>query len=94
MTTTHLSAVAYGAPRTIAPRLEGTAVASAAAAAVAESVAAATVQHRWWTASFFAALGHVHWGVHWALPEAHTARPRREGSYFEAGRMSRMMDHL
>lgn len=55
------------------------------------SVPAAVVSRRHWPrARLLTAVGHIHI----ALPEARPHRPRCEGSYFEAARMSRAMEHL
>ena len=54
------------------------------------SVPPATTHRHWPGAAFITAIGHIHIG----LPEPRPIYPRREASYFEAGRMSRLMEHL
>jgi hypothetical protein len=49
-----------------------------------------TTHHRRLGTKLFTAIGRIHIGV----PEPRTHYPRRECSYFEAGRMSREMEHL
>jgi hypothetical protein len=57
--------------------------------AVALGAPAAAHRH-WQEARFIAAVRHIHV----ALPERHPVYPRRDGSYFEDARMSRLMEHL
>jgi hypothetical protein len=44
----------------------------------------------WPGAAFITAIGHIHI----RLPEPRPIYPRCEASYFETGRMSRLMEHL
>ena len=49
------------------------------------------VTHRHWPgAAFITAIGHIHI----RLPEPRPSYPPHEASYFEAGEMSRLMEHL
>jgi hypothetical protein len=49
------------------------------------------VTHRHWPgAGFITAIGHIHI----RLPEPRSSYPPHEASYFEAGEMSRLMEHL
>jgi hypothetical protein len=49
------------------------------------------VAHRHWPgAAFVTAIGHIHI----RLPEPRPSYPPHEASYFEAGEMSRLMEHL
>jgi hypothetical protein len=62
---------------------------------VVTTAAAALVRpaptHRHWPGTtLFAAIRHIHI----ALPEPRPIYPRREASYFDSARMSRLMDHL
>lgn len=50
----------------------------------------ATTHHRWTGTKFFAAIRHIHI----ALPEPRPIYSQREASYFDAARMSRLLDHL
>lgn len=56
----------------------------------AMSAPAPARHHRWLGATLIAAIGHIRV----RLPERRPIYPRREGSYFEAARMSRAMDRL
>jgi hypothetical protein len=58
--------------------------------AAAISVPPATTHRHWPGAAFITAIGHVRI----RLPEPRRIDQRREASYFEAGRMSRLMEHL
>lgn len=58
--------------------------------AAAASVAPAVTRRHWPGASLIAAIGRIHL----ALPEPRPHYPRREASYFEGARMSRLMDRL
>lgn len=58
--------------------------------AVAASVSPATTRRHWSGAALITAIGHIHL----RLPEPRPIYPRREASYFEGARMSRMMEHL
>jgi hypothetical protein len=58
--------------------------------AAAVSVPPAMTHRRWPGAAFITAIGHIHI----RLPEPRGIYPRREASYFEAGRMSRLVEHL
>ncbi len=58
--------------------------------AAAVSVPPATTHHHWPGAALITAIGHIHI----RLPEPRPIYPRRETDYFEAGRMSRLMEHL
>jgi hypothetical protein len=58
--------------------------------AAALSVPPATTHHHWPGTGFITAIGHIHI----QLPEPRPIYPRREASYFDAARMSRMMEHL
>lgn len=58
--------------------------------AVAASVSPATTRRHWSDAALITAIGHIHL----RLPEPRPIYTRREASYFEGGRMSRMMEHL
>lgn len=58
--------------------------------AVAASVSPATTRRHWSGAALITAIGHIHL----RLPEPRPIYPRREASYFDRGRMSRMMEHL
>ncbi len=49
------------------------------------------ITHRHWTGStWFAAIRHIHI----ALPEPRPIYPRREATYLDTARMSRLMGHL
>ncbi|OMB97424.1 hypothetical protein A5732_07210 [Mycobacterium colombiense] len=49
------------------------------------------IAHRHWTgATLLTSIRHIHL----RLPEPHVVYPRREASYLEGPRMSRMMEHL
>jgi hypothetical protein len=54
--------------------------------------APSAVTHRHWAgaAAFITAVGHIHI----RLPEPRSSYPPHEASYFEAGEMSRLMEHL
>lgn len=58
--------------------------------AAALSVAPATTHRHWPSAALITAIEHIHI----RLPEPRPIYPRREGNYFEAGRVSRLMEHL
>jgi len=58
--------------------------------AAALSVLPPTTHRHWPGAAVITAIGHTHI----RLPEPRPIYPRREASYFEAGRMSRLMEHL
>ena len=58
--------------------------------AVAASVSPATTRRHWSGAALIAAIGHIHL----RLPEPRPIYPRREASYFDHGRMSRMIERL
>jgi hypothetical protein len=58
--------------------------------AVAASLSPATTRRHWPGAALATAIGHIHL----RLPEPRPLYPGREASYFESGRMSRMMEHL
>ncbi len=58
--------------------------------AAAVSVTPATTHHHWPGAALMTAIGHIHI----RLPEPRPIYSRREASYFEAARMSRLMEHL
>ncbi len=58
--------------------------------AVAASVSPATTHRHWPGAPLTTAIGHIHL----RLPEPRPMYPGHEASYFEDGRMSRMMEHL
>ena len=50
-----------------------------------------SVTHRHWPGgAFITAIGHIHI----RLPEPRPSYPPHEASYFEAGEMSRLMEHL
>jgi hypothetical protein len=51
---------------------------------------ATTVHHRSVVATLLGAISHIHV----KLPEPHPIYPRRGANYFEAARMSRLMEHL
>jgi hypothetical protein len=104
----HLLPKSHAIPDSFAPVVEATDCAASAerpaaapvviteqevlfSTAAAVSVPAAVVSHRHWPgAAFFSAVGHIRL----RLPEARPHCPRCEGSYFEAARMSRAMEHL
>lgn len=51
----------------------------------------AAVAHRHWPGpAFITAIGHIHI----RLPEPRPSYPTHEASYYEAGEMSRLMEHL
>jgi|GEM_PF-4144038 len=50
----------------------------------------AATHRRWPGAAFITAVGHIHI----QLPELRPSYPPHEASYFEAGEMSRLMEHL
>jgi hypothetical protein len=52
--------------------------------------APSAVTHHWPAAAFIKAIGHIHI----RLPEPRSSYPSHEASYFEAGEMSRLMEHL
>ena len=53
--------------------------------------APSAVTHRHWPgAAFITAIGHIHI----RLPEPRPSYPPHEASYFEAGEMSRLVEHL
>jgi hypothetical protein len=58
--------------------------------AVAASLSPATTRRHWSGAAMITAIGHLHL----RLPEPRPIYPGHEASYFEGGRMSRMMEHL
>jgi hypothetical protein len=58
--------------------------------AAALSVPPEATHRHWPGAAVITAIGHIHI----RLPEPRPIYPRREASYFEAGRMSRLMEHL
>jgi hypothetical protein len=58
--------------------------------AAATSLPPATAHRRWRGATLIAAIGHIPI----RLPEPRPIYPGREGSYFEAARMSRQMGRL
>jgi hypothetical protein len=58
--------------------------------AAAVSVPPATTHRHWPGAAFIKAIGHIRI----RLPEPRRIDRRREASYFEAARMSRLMEHL
>ncbi len=58
--------------------------------AAAVSVPPAPTHRHWPGAALLTAIGHIHL----RLPEPRAVYPRRQDSYFEAGRMSRLMEHL
>lgn len=59
-------------------------------AVAAAAVSPAMIHRHWSRAAFISAIGHIHF----RLPEPRPVYPRRYASYFEDGRMSRMMEHL
>jgi hypothetical protein len=59
-------------------------------AAAAASVPSATTHRHWPGAALNAAIRHIRI----RLPEPQPICPRREASYFDSARMSRMMEHL
>jgi hypothetical protein len=59
-------------------------------AAAAVPVPPAVTHHHWSGAAFITAIGHIHI----PLPEPRPSYPPHEASYFEAGEMSRLMEHL
>ncbi len=58
--------------------------------AVAAAVPPPAHHHHWPGAALLTAIGHIHL----RLPEPRPIYPRLETSYFEAGRMARLMEHL
>lgn len=58
--------------------------------AAAALVRPTTTQRRWPGTTLFAAARRIHI----RLPERRPVYPRREASYFQSARMSRLMDHL
>jgi hypothetical protein len=59
-------------------------------AAAAASVPPEVTHHHWPVPAFITAIGHIHL----RLPEPRPSYPPHEASYFEAGEMSRLMEHL
>jgi hypothetical protein len=55
-----------------------------------EPTPSAETHHHWSAAAFVKAIGHIHI----RLPEPQPSYPPHEASYFEAGEMSRLMEHL
>jgi hypothetical protein len=58
--------------------------------AAAAPLSPATAHRRWRGTTLIAAIGHIHIRP----PEPRPIYPRHEASYFEGGRMSRLMEHL
>jgi hypothetical protein len=59
-------------------------------AAAAVPVPPAVTHRHWPGAAFITAIGHIHI----RLPEPRPSYPPHEASYFEAGEMSRLVEHL